>query len=156
MLVPLYKLPSSQSHLDRLKEQGIVVRRANPWEITAVRKFIAETFSVGWADEASIGFARTPITTLVAVRGGAIVGFGSYECTRKAFFGPTGVHPDARKLGLGTALLLRCMEGLADLGYAYAIIGAAGPVDFYQKVCGAIAIPDSSPGMYTDLLTYRP
>ena len=42
--------------------------------------------------------------------------------------------------------------GLADLGYAYAIIGAAGPVEFYAKAVGATVIPDSSPGIYADLL----
>ena len=39
------------------------------------------------------------------------------------------------------------------MGYVYAIIGAAGPVRFYQKTVGAIIIPDSEPGIYTDLLT---
>jgi hypothetical protein len=38
------------------------------------------------------------------------------------------------------------------MGYVYAIIGAAGPVRFYQKSVGAIIIPDSEPGIYTDLL----
>ena len=36
------------------------------------------------------------------------------------------------------------------MGYAYAIIGSAGPEDYYAKVCGAIAIPDSKPGIYCD------
>jgi hypothetical protein len=38
------------------------------------------------------------------------------------------------------------------MGYVYAIIAAAGPVDFNRKTVGAIAIPDSEPGIYTDLL----
>jgi hypothetical protein len=38
------------------------------------------------------------------------------------------------------------------LGYAYGIIGSAGPVEFYQKTVAAIVIPDSSPGVYTNLL----
>jgi hypothetical protein len=38
------------------------------------------------------------------------------------------------------------------MGYVYAIIGAAGPVHFYQKTVGAIVIPGSEPGIYTDLL----
>ena len=42
--------------------------------------------------------------------------------------------------------------GLRELGYVYAIIGAAGPVRFYQSTVGAIVIPDSEPGIYTDLL----
>ena len=42
--------------------------------------------------------------------------------------------------------------GLREMGYVYAIIGAAGPVRFYQKTVGAIIIPDSEPGIYTDIL----
>ena len=38
------------------------------------------------------------------------------------------------------------------MGYVYAIIGNAGPVHFYQKTVGAIIIPDSEPGIYTDSL----
>jgi hypothetical protein len=34
----------------------------------------------------------------------------------------------------------------------YAIIGRAGPMEFYQEAVGAIPIPDSEPGIYTDLL----
>ena len=32
------------------------------------------------------------------------------------------------------------------------MIGGAGPVDFYAKTVSAIPIPDSSPGIYIDLL----
>jgi hypothetical protein len=38
------------------------------------------------------------------------------------------------------------------MGYVYGIIGRAGPIEFYQKTVGAIVIPDSDPGIYTDLL----
>jgi len=45
------------------------------------------------------------------------------------------------------------MLGLRELGYAYAIIGGAGPVDFYVKTLGAIPIPGSSPGIYPKKLS---
>jgi hypothetical protein len=48
------------------------------------------------------------------------------------------------------------LHGLRELGYAYAIIGGAGPVAFYQRECGAIEIPHSAPGIYTDLLKRPP
>jgi hypothetical protein len=38
------------------------------------------------------------------------------------------------------------------MGYVYGVIGRAGPAEFYEKACGAIVIPDSDPGIYTDLL----
>ena len=81
-----------------------------------------------------------------------IVGFAAYECTRRGFFGPTGVVSTAQGKGIGKALLLASLWALREMGYVYAIIGAAGPVRFYQKTVGAIIIPDSEPGIYTDSL----
>jgi len=49
-------------------------------------------------------------------------------------------------------LLVLSLLGLRELGYVYAIIGAAGPVHFYQKAVGAIVIPDSEPGIYSSPL----
>jgi hypothetical protein len=57
-----------------------------------------------------------------------------------------------RGKGVGKALLLSGLWGLRELGYVYGIIGRAGPVEFYQQAVGAIVIPDSDPGIYTDLL----
>ena len=37
-------------------------------------------------------------------------------------------------------------------GYAYAIIGAVGPAEFYKKAVGAIKIENSWPGIYNDIL----
>jgi len=70
-------------------------------------------------------------------------------------FGPTGVLQSARGKGIGKALLLACLWSLREMGYVYAIIGAAGPVRFYQKTVGAIIIPDSEPGIYTDMLKIK-
>ena len=148
MLVNLLKLPS----LDRLNDEAVNIRRAQPFEITPVRDFIEKNFSVAWADEISVGFANKPVSVVVATRAASVIGFAGYECTRKAFFGPTGVIESERGAGIGTALLIASLWGLRELGYAYAVIGGAGPVDFYQRTVGAIVIPDSEPGIYTDLL----
>jgi GNAT superfamily N-acetyltransferase len=148
LLVNLLKLPS----LDQLKDEDINIRRAQPFEITPVREFIEKNFSVAWADEISVGFANKPVTVVIATRHGHVIGFAGYECTRRAFFGPTGVVTAERGRGVGTALLIASLWGLRELGYVYGIIGGAGPVEFYERTVGAIAIPDSQPGIYTDLL----
>jgi predicted N-acetyltransferase YhbS len=148
LLVNLLKLPP----LESVSDQEITIRRAQPFEITPVREFIAKNFSVAWADEISVGFASKPVTVFIATRDRRVVGFAGYECTRKAFFGPTGVAEDERGRGVGKALLLASLHGLRELGYIYGIIGAAGPVDFYVQAVGAIVIPDSEPGIYSDLL----
>jgi len=150
MLVRLYALPDVQGTLDALAAEGIVVRRAQPWELSAVRRFIEEHFSRGWADETTLGFARQPISVFVAQEGTRMVGFAAYECTARNFFGPMGVDEACRKRGIGAALTLACLHALRDMGYGYAIIGAAGPEDFYAKVCGAEPIADSKPGIYRD------
>jgi GNAT superfamily N-acetyltransferase len=148
MLVNLLKL----APLNRLNDDGVNIRRGQPFEITPVREFIAKHFSVAWADEISVGFANKPVTVVIATRGGRVIGFAGYECTRRAFFGPTGVAPDERGQGIGTALLIASLWGLRELGYVYGIIGGAGPTDFYERAIGAIVIADSEPGIYRDLL----
>ncbi|HEV7291263.1 MAG TPA: GNAT family N-acetyltransferase, partial [Devosia sp.] len=39
-----------------------------------------------------------------------------------------------------------------EAGYGYAVIGGAGPVEFYQKRLDAMVIPNSVPGIYAGLL----
>jgi len=152
LLVNLLKLPELQPLVDQLHQHGVVIRRAQPFEITPVRKFIEENFSIAWADEVSVAFASKSVTLYIATRESRVIGFAGYECTRKAFFGPTGVAESERGEGIGKALLIASLWGLRELGYVYGIIGGAGPVEFYQATVSATVIPDSEPGIYTDLL----
>lgn len=135
-----------------LVDGKIVIRRAQPFELTPLRLFIENNFSVAWADEVSVGFASQPVSVFIATKEKEIVGFAAYECTRRSFFGPTGVIENTQGQGVGKALLLASLWGLRELGYVYGIIGGAGPVDFYEKAVGAVVIPDSDPGIYVDLL----
>jgi GNAT superfamily N-acetyltransferase len=152
LLVNLLKLPPLEAALLDAEKAGVTVRRAQPFEITPVRAFIEREFALAWADEVSIGFSHKPVSVYVATRNKELVGFAGYECTRRAFFGPTGVVERLQGSGIGKAMLLASLWGLRELGYVYAIIGRAGPVEFYEKTVGAIVIPDSDPGIYTDLL----
>jgi hypothetical protein len=152
LLVNLLKLPQLAPLVSELSAQGVHIRRAQPFELTHVREFIKENFSVAWADEVSVGFAYKPVSVYIATRDSTVIGFAGYVCTRRGFFGPTGVVDNERGRGIGTALLIASLWGLRELGYVYAIIGGAGPVEFYLEAVGAIVIPDSEPGIYTDLL----
>jgi predicted N-acetyltransferase YhbS len=147
LLVNLLKLPVPTE-----APREFLVRRAQPFEFSVVRAFVAEKFSQRWADEISVGFARQPVSVFVATKQREVIGFAGYECTRRGFFGPMGVAESAQNAGAGKALLLAALTALREMGYVYAIIGAAGPVRFYQKTVGAIIIPDSEPGIYTDML----
>ena len=152
MLVNLLRLPPVDAALEELRGAGFLVRRAQPWELTQVREFVAEHFGQSWADEIAGGLVRQPVTVFVALRDWRLVGFAAYECTRKDFFGPTGVVERERGRGVGRALLLASLRGLREMGYAYAVIGGVGPVEFYERTVGARLIPDSSPGVYADPL----
>lgn len=152
LLVNLLKLPPLEPAMVAAEAGGILIRRAQPFEITKVRSFVERNFSVAWADEISVGFANKPVSVYVAVAQSEIVGFAGYECTRRSFFGPTGVMKETQGRGLGKALLLASLWGLREMGYVYAIIGGAGPIEFYEKTVGATVISDSEPGIYTNLL----
>jgi predicted N-acetyltransferase YhbS len=148
LLVNLLKLAALKTSND----SEVLIRRAQPFELSAVRHFIQEHFSASWADEVSVGFANKPVSVFIATQDRRIVGFAAYECTRRGFFGPTGVIEQERRKGIGELLLLECLWSLREMGYVYAIIGGVGPVRFYQKTVGAIVIPDSEPGIYIDPL----
>jgi len=152
LLVNLLRLRPLEPVTLQLEASKVVIRRAQPFEITRVRSFVEQAFSVAWADEISVGFANKPVSIYIAVVEREIVGFAAYECTRRSFFGPTGVLENMQGRGVGKALLLACLWGLREMGYVYAIIAHAGPVQFYEKAVGATVIPDSDLGIYTDLL----
>ena len=154
MLVKLYDLGDNSSLYKRLEEQGIKIMRPMTPNRHNVYDWVLEHFGIGWANEISAAFTRHPVSCFIAYDKNEkkIVGFGRYDCTYKAYFGPTGVDEAYRGKGIGKALCLRCMEALRDEGYAYAIIGSAGPKDFYKKTCGAVIIEGSDPGIYKDLI----
>lgn len=152
MLVRLYDLPESSALYQGVAETGVTLRRARAFEKHTVANFAKANFSEKWVSEVEVAMTRQPITCFIATRDKQILGFACYETTQRGFFGPTGVSEEARGLGLGKALLFKALEGLRDIGYAYAIIGGVGPKEFYSKNCGAIEIPGSDPGTYTDLL----
>jgi hypothetical protein len=152
MLVRLYDLPESASRVHALREAGIELRRALSPERHVVVSWVRQHFGEGWASECEVSFGRLPISCFRAQRGQEVLGFACYDATAKAFFGPIGVLEGERKQRIGTALLLESLHAMAAEGYAYAIIGAAGPADFYAKAVGAVPIAGSAPGIYANLL----
>jgi GNAT superfamily N-acetyltransferase len=152
MLVKLYALPSLMPCLDAQRQIGIDIRRAIAPEKHIVVNWIRREFGDGWASETEVAFAHTPVGCFIAVENDKIVGFGCHDATCRNFFGPTGVLESMRGRGTGRALLLACLHAMHDQGYGYAIIGAAGPTEFYTKTVGAIPIDGSSPGMYRGML----
>jgi len=153
MLVNLLTLAPAHPVINELRaKHQIIVRRANAWEMSRVREF-AGKWGPTWADEATVAFARQPVSCFIAIADGEIAGICCYECTRRNYLGPMGVDESLRGKSVGKALLLASLLSMRDgLGYAYAIIGGVGPVEFYAKSCGAVVIEGSDRGVYVDML----
>jgi GNAT superfamily N-acetyltransferase len=148
MLVKLYDLPCEIAPLP----SGIAVRRALGPEKTQIVEWVTQVFSQGWADECALAFARQPIACFFAHEGQALAGFCAYDATARGMLGPIGVAERYRRQGIGRHLAIVTLKAMAAQGYAYAVVGWAGPQAFFERAVGAIPIPDSSPGVYRGLL----
>jgi ribosomal protein S18 acetylase RimI-like enzyme len=146
MLIALYRLPPQIAG-------GVLVRRPLAPEHPAAFDWIRSTFSSGWAGEASAALSNRPITLFIAQQGNDLQGFCCYDATARGFVGPIGVLDSARGKGIGAALLLACLHDMRTMGYGYAIAGWVGEPEFFRKVAGATEIPDSTPGIYANMLT---
>ena len=145
MLIRLYALPATDTEPPRVRKPLAV-------EHVRVLAWVAETFSPGWASEAAAALANRPTTLFIAQSGNDLLGFSCYDATARGFVGPIGVLDSARGKGIGAALLLACLHDMRTMGYGYAIAGYVGAPEFFRKVAGAIEIPDSTPGIYANML----
>lgn len=152
MLVKLYDLPALPSAIDQQSSQGIIIRRALAPEKHLLAAWVRAEFEDYWASEVEVALCQQPVSCFIATHQGQPIGFACYDTTRRGFFGPTGVSATARGKGTGTALMLACMHDMWAQGYGYAIIGDAGPADYYARTVGAISIPGSKPGVYAGIL----
>ncbi len=155
MLARLYDLPDPAPGLQRIAAAGLRIRHAEPWDRLRLREFVGKNFQDVWAMETERAFAATPITSYIGLKNAEIAGFAVYECTRRDYFGPTGVREDLCGSGLGAALLLACLGSMREMGYAYAIIGGVGPAKFYEKTVGAFLVPGSEAGIFGSLTDLR-
>ena len=140
MLVNLYRLPEDKP------VEGVKIARVLPPDRHRVLEWVRGQFGAAWESECSVALSAQPNTCFIAEKDGACIGFACYDATARGMFGPIGVLRDARGTGVGRALLLACLRGMREAGYAYAVIGwcdEAAP--FYEHAVGAIRIPGSEP-----------
>jgi phosphoribosylglycinamide formyltransferase-1 len=110
--------------------------------------WIDDVFGGMWSSEARAG------TCVIARRGDAPIGFAAYDPKGLRFpwlrglarergvavFGPFGVSPAERSLGIGTLLLNLALAALRARGYARALIAAVGEerlIRYYAGAAGA-------------------
>ena len=163
MLVKLYELPPLQPAIDAIAVQQIRVRPARPGEESVIAPWIERRFSESWSGCVNFSLYRSPCSLFVAVKidlpdpkranlydlpPEQLAGFSCYDASNKGMFGPMGVVPEFENRGIGKALLLMALHAMWAENYAYAVIGWAGPVEWYERVVGASLISGSEPGPF--------
>jgi hypothetical protein len=163
MLVKLYALPELAPSLGRLATQGVDIRQAHPSEKKIIAGWARQRFSETIAAECEAAIEQRPITCHIAVEKqpaktaspnpydmppDKLLGFACYDVTSKGMFGPECVCEKHRCKGIGAGLLLSALHAMRAERYAYAVIGCAGPIEFYEKTVGATLIEGSEPGIY--------
>lgn len=155
MLVRLTDLPDVSELEKKLSADDIVFRKPIPPEKHLLVEWAETHFSNYWSSEIDVALSGNNPTCYVAQQHGKPIGFACYETTAKNFFGPTGVLESHRGLGVGKVLLIKALAGMKSMGYAYAIIGGVGPVEYYQNAVKAVLIDGSEKSIYTHLLRYE-
>ncbi len=152
LLVKLYDLTVLDTNIDNLNKLEIQIRRGLVPEKLLVTGWVSKTFGSAWASECEVSFAQQPVSCFIATRYNKLLGFSCYNTTFKGFFGPIGVDPEFRSIGIGRVLLVACLNAMANQGYAYAIIGGVGAKNFFSQSITTFEIPNSSPGIYDGML----
>lgn len=126
-----------------LPSTNIVYKRAEQSDAVSLRSFVEKEFGNGWLDSIENGLVNGEIPIFIALDEEQIVGFACFDVVRgtKGLFGPMGTSFSNRLKGIGYTLLHICLQGMTEKGYEYAVIGEAGPIEFYEKACDAVVIP---------------
>ena len=154
MLVKLYNIPYSHDIEENLLKSGIRIKKALAPDRSRIINFARTCAKDDYSDEVQAAFSNNPVTCYIATREKEFIGFACYEATARNFFGPMAVLESERKKGVGRTLLLKSLESMRELGYAYAIIGwpTNSAVSFYKKCVGAIMIDEKSSGVYKRMI----
>lgn len=144
LLVPLWGLPLVT------EIPGVWIGKPLPHQSPAVISHVAGEYGAGWEAEVRTAFTTVPPKIFIAADQdtGSLIGFCCWDCTALGFLGPIGVSTEHKGRGIGKALVQSTLHSMAEHGYAYAIIGDAGPVEFFQQCCDARIIAESDPGIY--------
>ncbi|MGI8316731.1 GNAT family N-acetyltransferase [Halobacillus mangrovi] len=128
-------------HLTPLNELNVnefTVRMAKKSDALYVLNFIRKHFGERWLSSASNAFILHSTTHIYIAedKQSSITGFACFKQT--GTFGPMGVALTHRKKRIGELLVLACFDQLKKLGHNEVLIEQAGPIEFYEKTCGAV------------------
>ncbi|MGP4069997.1 GNAT family N-acetyltransferase [Halobacillus sp. B29] len=121
------------------------IRRADSHDRRELKSFIRSEFGERWIEHVDTQMKQTDRTIFIAHYHEEIIGFACYDVVRnrKGLFGPMGTSSSRRFQSVGKELLHTGLREMADEGYEYAVIGEAGPIEFYERACHAKLIPVS-------------
>ncbi|MEK4670958.1 GNAT family N-acetyltransferase [Niallia sp. FSL R7-0271] len=130
-----------------ISTNNITFRRAKQSDAASLKTFVEKEFGNAWIESIEIGFIQEDIPIFIALEGSGIIGFACFDVVRmkKGLFGPMGTSISTRTQGIGYTLLHYCLNEMKEIGYEYAVIGEAGPIEFYEKACNAVVIPKRFP-----------
>lgn len=121
------------------------VRKANASDFEQLASFVEAEFGERWLHSIEYGFRtyKENLPIYIAEQEEVIVGFACYDVVRgkKGLFGPMGTAKQNRVKGVGKQLLHCSLHSMKQEGYEYAIIGQAGPIEFYERCCNARLVP---------------
>ena len=151
LIAKLYTLREDPTLEASLEEKGIKIKRVMPPDYTKVCEFIRDNFAPSWADEALAAMMKG--VCYVAVRDGKLLAFGCVGAIAPDYAGPGGTIPEARGMGINTALVQKSFRYMKDQGFKYAVNGSVSPSErsVVEKIVDVIAVEDSE-GAYGDLL----
>jgi len=124
-------------------DDGITIMRASLKDQEELVSFISEGFGDPWVKTIETALEEDNPPLFIAHDRRKLIGFACYDSVRhqKGVYGPMGTSPHVRTKGVGYALLHTCLEEMKQKGYEYAILGEAGPIEYYERACGAKLIP---------------
>jgi GNAT superfamily N-acetyltransferase len=144
MLVDLRTFALAQPSPYSTASRGVEIRRAADSDRERLSRFVVSAFSdEKWGGASAVAYARGPASAFIALQAGEIVGSAFYDVAFLGYFGAMGVRETDRRRGIGARLLVAALGDMALKGYAYAVIGDVGPMEFYEKVCAATVITKS-------------
>ncbi|MEL9941169.1 MAG: GNAT family N-acetyltransferase [Ignisphaera sp.] len=123
-----------------LTSQGFLIRKAREDEAEKVGKWVGEKFSPIWRLEALYAFRCKPPSIWLAEQNNELAGFAVYRRMGRNEFGPVGVDPNKRRLGIGTVLLFKSLYELKQLGFRFVVIPWTSHLFYYTQVPGIAKI----------------
>jgi mycothiol synthase len=127
----------TSSAATRLRSAGIQIHRASAVDAGPIQESLRPAWWPTWVSEIVAALRGTNSGVHVAVRDGRYLGFCAYGVNRPHEVGPIGTLPEARRLGIGTVLLKRCLAEQRDRGVAPAELVWVGPLSYFSSAVNA-------------------